>query len=211
MVKKGRKGQSRWIETHKKPYCPQVTTRDVFFPGRWVRVLRDATRAGSIHDPTRVPRHPSMARRSECGRTGELELVLGGDVGGLGGEGAEALLPGRGPGAADEHVVLRDQRPGEVGGALDDGLDHCLCCVFERSDRSVRLRLLKRESDGDGPPGLLRIFPEQHAGAARWRTPRADEKKLSSVLTFEMTEATSTSKRASTSKLARRWRSNENG
>ena len=60
MVKEGRTGQCQWIETHKKPYCPQVTTRDVFFPGRWVRVLRDATRAGSIHDPTRVPRHPSI-------------------------------------------------------------------------------------------------------------------------------------------------------
>jgi hypothetical protein len=37
----------------------------------------------------------------------------------------------------------------------------------------VRLRLLKRESDGDGPPGLLRIFPEQHAGARRELTKKA--------------------------------------
>jgi hypothetical protein len=69
----------------------------------------------------------NASRGSGGVRTGVLVGVQRRQVVGLRGEGAEGLLARGAAGAAHEDVLLLDQRPGQVGGAIHVRLNHGSC------------------------------------------------------------------------------------
>ena len=120
--------------------APWVFSRLGFFVDRDAR--GDAGRRASVQArPGRRRRSPKRSReavpsfppprnasRGSGGvRTGVLVGVQRHQVVGLRGEGAEGLLARGAAGAAHEDVLLLDQRPGQVGGALHVRLNHGSC------------------------------------------------------------------------------------